>query len=94
MKKQIFYYDGNFIKFELMGVYYKDLLGEIMQKYGKWLYYDKVGVIIEECNYYCDKFNGVVKVWYFNGKFKEEGYFWNDIQDSVFKFWYEIGNLE
>lgn len=87
------YYDFKKTQLESVGSNYKDLLGETSDKHGKWLYYDKGGVQIEERNYYRGKLNGRVLAQYSNGKNKQEGYFKMDIQDSVYREWSETGVL-
>ncbi|AEA43330.1 toxin-antitoxin system YwqK family antitoxin [Fluviicola taffensis] len=87
------FYDFERTKLESTGSYYKDLLGESTDKHGKWLYYDRFGVQVEERNYYRGKLHGRVLSNYANGKKKQEGYFKLGEQDSVFREWNEIGKL-
>jgi uncharacterized protein len=87
------FYDFEKTKLESTGCYYKDLLGTSTDKHGKWLYYDRYGVQVEERNYYRGKLHGRVLSNYANGKKKQEGYFKLGEQDSVFREWNEIGKL-
>lgn len=92
-KKVRFYYDAQQQHLESIGSYYKDLLGESTDKHGTWLYYDKGGVQIEERNYYRGKLNGRVIAKFSNGKMRQEGYFKQDKQDSIYREWNELGKL-
>jgi len=90
-KKVTLYYDLHSAQPESRGAYYKDLLGETTEKHGKWQYFDKGGILIEERTYYRGKIHGPVLAWYSNGKQRQEGYFKLDIQDSIYREWSEIG---
>jgi uncharacterized protein len=92
-KKTTFYYDFLKTKPQARGSYYKDLLGETTMKHGKWEYYDEKENIIEIRNYFTDKLNGNVSLFFPNGKLRQEGYFKDDLQDSVYREWYENGKL-
>lgn len=92
-KKQSFYWDFNKTKLQSIGAYYQDPLGTTTLKHGKWEYYDEDNHKIEVRNYYKDKLNGKVMLTYPNGKPRQEGYFAMDLQDSVYREWYENGNL-
>ena len=52
------------------GSYYKDEVDETTDKHGKWLYYDRLGVLEEERNYYKEMLHGKVV---FNGFLSNEG---------------------
>lgn len=93
-KKETVYYDFEKKHPESVGAYYKDPLGETRDKHGKWLHYDKAGVLIEERNYFRGKLSGPVKAYYSNGKLKQEGYFKLDVQDSIYREWTESGKLQ
>ncbi|MBU2020653.1 MAG: hypothetical protein KJ941_13490 [Bacteroidetes bacterium] len=93
-KKVSFYYDKNKIKLQSQGCYYKDELGETTEKHGKWKYYDELGVLEEERDYYRDLLNGKVVAYYPSKIIKQEGHFKNNRQDSVFTEWHENGNLK
>jgi antitoxin component YwqK of YwqJK toxin-antitoxin module len=93
-KKVANHYDFQKTKLESEGAYYKDALGETNEKHGKWLYYDKNGVEIEERNYYRGKLNGAVLAYFSNRQKRSEGYFKLDKQDSVFREWNEFGALQ
>jgi antitoxin component YwqK of YwqJK toxin-antitoxin module len=92
-KKATMYYDFDRIHPESTGSYYKDFLGETTFKHGKWVYFDKAGLIIEERNYYKGQLHGAVKAYYSSGKSRQEGYFKLDEQDSIYREWYENGNI-
>jgi antitoxin component YwqK of YwqJK toxin-antitoxin module len=92
-KKYSFYWDFYKTKPQSIGSYYKDLLGETTLKHGKWEYFDEQGNTVEIRNYYKDKLNGKLSMFYPNGKPRYEGYFKNDLQDSIYQEWYENGNL-
>lgn len=88
------YYDFQKTRLESTGSYYKDVLGETNEQHGKWLYYDKNGVEVEERNYYRGKLNGRVLVYFSNRKMRSEGYFKLNKQDSVFREWNEFGDIQ
>ncbi len=90
-KKLSFYFDANQQKIESTGSYYTDLLGETTEKHGKWTYFHKNGGVAEERNYYRGKLNGQVKAIYANGNIQQEGYFKLDVQDSVYREWFDNG---
>ncbi len=92
-KKVTFYWDFNRTQILSTGSYYKDELSETTEKHGKWLYYDRFGVLEEERNYYRDALEGKVLLYFPNKKLKQEGYFHQDKQDSIYKEWYENGIL-
>lgn len=93
-KKSTQYWD--FAKTQILssGAYYKDPLGVTVLEHGKWEYFDRFGKLEEVRNYYKGKLNGAVVLKYPNGKNKQEGYFTLDKQDSVYRVWNELGNLE
>lgn len=93
-KKKSLYWDFNQTQLQAIGSYYKDPLGETTKEHGKWEYYDRYGKLEEIRNYYKGKLHGAVILKYPTGKNKQEGYFKNDLQDSVYREWNEIGNLE
>jgi len=92
-KKETFYYDFLKTKPQSRGAYFKDPLGETTLKHGKWEYYDENEKVIEIRNYYKDKLNGGVSLFFPNGKLRQEGYFKEDQQDSVYREWFENGKL-
>jgi antitoxin component YwqK of YwqJK toxin-antitoxin module len=92
-KKDIIYWDFNKTKVQATGSYYVDFLGGGKDKHGKWMYYDKFGVLEEERNYYRGKLHGKVAMFFSNGKPKQEGYFKMDKQDSIYREWNETGLL-
>ena len=93
-KKSHQYYD--FAKTQPLssGAYYKDPLGTTVLEHGKWEYFDRFGKLEEIRNYYKGKLHGAVIMKFPNGKEKQEGYFKLDKQDSVYRAWNELGNLE
>ena len=93
-KKSHQYYD--FAKTQILssGAYYKDPLGATVLEHGKWEYFYRFGKIEEVRNYYKGKLHGAVSLKHANGKDKQEGYFKLDKQDSVYREWNELGNLE
>ncbi len=92
-KKVTLYWDFNRTQPQAVGSYYKDKLDETTEKHGKWLYYDRMGVLEEERNYYKDMLQGKVVLYYPNKKIKQEGYFYLNRQDSIYKEWNESGKL-
>ena len=92
-RKKSIYWDFEQIHIQATGSYYQDELGETIEKHGKWVYFDREGIVEEERNYYRDKLSGKVVLYYPNKKLKQEGYFKNDVQDSVYREWYENGKL-
>jgi uncharacterized protein len=93
-KKVSFYYDKNKVKLQSQGAYFKDELGETTEKHGRWKYYDQKGKLEEEREYYRDLLNGRVLAFHPNEKPRQEGYFVNNRQDSLFREWYENGKLK
>ena len=57
-KKVNLYWDFNKTQLQASGSYYKDDLDETTDKHGKWLYYDRLGVLEEERNYYKEMLHG------------------------------------
>jgi antitoxin component YwqK of YwqJK toxin-antitoxin module len=88
------YYDFKKTKLLSTGAYYKDELGETKNEHGEWKYYSKDGKLEEVRNYYKGKLNGLVMLYWPNEKKKQEGYFKLDVQDSVYREWFENGNLQ
>lgn len=87
------YWDSHKTRIQASGKYYKDEYGETTEKHGEWKYYDKDEKIEEERNYYKDMLHGKVVLYYPNGKLKQEGYFYLDRQDSIYREWSETGVL-
>lgn len=92
-KKVTLYWDFNRTQIQANGCYYVDELGATSDKHGKWLYYDRLGVLEEERNYYKEQLQGKVMFYYPNEKPKQEGYFYMGRQDSVYREWHENGKL-
>lgn len=92
-KRDIQFYDFNKSKIMSEGAYYVDYFGETMLKHGKWTYFDETGYVEEIRNYYKDKLHGKVVLFYPNKKPKQEGYFYLNRPDSIYKEWNELGNL-
>ena len=93
-KKSTLYYDFAKSQPLSVGSYYQDPLGVTAFEHGKWIYYDRFGKVEEIRNYYKGKLQGAVILKYPNGTNKQEGYFTMDKQDSVYREWNELGNLE
>ena len=92
-KKFTLYWDFNKTQVQAVGSYYMDELGETTDKHGKWLYYSRLGDIEEERNYYKEMLHGKTISYYSKDKPKQEGYFYLNSQDSVFREWHENGKL-
>ncbi|TNE55809.1 MAG: hypothetical protein EP338_03275 [Bacteroidetes bacterium] len=92
-KKQSFYWDFGKTQLQSIGSYYVDDLGATTLKHGKWKYYNESNQLVEVRNYYKDQLHGQVLLKYGNGKNRQEGYFVLDVQDSVYREWYENGQL-
>lgn len=104
-KVNTLFWDYNKTKIQAEGCYYKDEQGESKEEHGLWKYYNKFGGLEEERNYYRGKLNGKVKLYYGNGKPRQEGYFKIErriitdyhtdtvFQDSIYREWYETGFL-
>ena len=92
-KKTSLFWDFNKTQLQASGAYFKDETGETNEKHGKWLYYDRLGVLEEERNYYKDMLHGKTVLYYSNKKSKQEGYFYLNQQDSTYKEWFENGKL-
>lgn len=93
-KKSTQYWDFQKKQPMSVGSYYKDPLGETTKEHGKWEYYDRLGKLEEVRNYYKGKLHGAVILKYPNGNNKQEGYFLQDLQDSVYREWNESGKPE
>ena len=93
-KQSSTYWDFNKTQIQSKGKYYVDELGQTNEKHGKWQYFDRLGELEEERNYYRDMLYGEVILYYPNGKKRQQGYFKYDKQDSVYREWYETGNLK
>ena len=92
-QKQTFW-DFNKTQVQSSGKYYVDHLGETTDEHGKWVYYDRHGVIEEVRSYYKGMLHGQVTLYYPNGKKRQEGYFKWDRQDSIYLEWYETEHLK
>lgn len=92
-KKVTLFWDFNRTQIQASGCYFKDETGESTEKHGKWLYYDRLGVLEEERNYYKDILQGHAVLYYPNKKIKQEGFFYLNRQDSIYKEWHENGKL-
>jgi antitoxin component YwqK of YwqJK toxin-antitoxin module len=92
-KKTSLFWDFNKTQIQAIGSYFKDEVDETTEKHGKWQYYDRLGVLEEERNYYKDMLHGKVILFFPNKKQKQEGYFYLDQQDSVYREWFENGKL-
>ena len=91
-KKTSLFWDFNKTQLQASGAYFKDETGETNEKHGKWLYYDRLGVLEEERNYYKDMLHGKTVLYYSNKKSKQEGYFYLNQQDSTYKEWFIASN--
>jgi antitoxin component YwqK of YwqJK toxin-antitoxin module len=92
-KKVTLYWDFNKTQVQSTGHYYKDELGETTDKHGKWLYFDRLGNLQEERNFYKDMLHGKVLAYHAKDKLKQEGYFYLNRQDSIYREWHENGKL-
>ena len=92
-KKHSFYWDFYKTKIQSIGAYYKDELGETTLKHGKWEYFDEQGYTVEVRNYYKDKLNGKLSMFFPNGKPRYVGYFKKDQRDSIFIEYFENGKI-
>ncbi len=92
-KKETLYYDFNKSKIQSVGAYYTDKLGPTTMKHGKWIYYDRDGKIEEERDYYKDLLHGKAILYYPNSRPKQEGYFYLNHPDSIYREWNETGRL-
>lgn len=92
-KKVTLYWDYNNLQIQATGSYFKDDIDETTDKHGKWLYYDRLGVLEEERNYFMGMLHGRTILYYPNKKKKQEGYFYLEHQDSVYREWFENGKL-
>ena len=73
-KKTSLFWDFNKIQLQAIGSYYQDDLDVTTENHGKWLYYDRNGVLEEERNYFRGMLHGRVILYYPNEKKKQEGY--------------------
>ena len=92
-KKETLYWDFKKTQLQASGAYFQDELSVTTEKHGQWLYYNRLGQLEEERNYYRDKLNGKVVLYHPSKKLKQEGYFKLDQQDSVYREWNEMGKL-
>lgn len=92
-EKDIFYWDSSHKKIQSTGTYYKDFYQTTIEKHGQWFYYNEDGFLEEERNYYRDFLHGKTELFYPNKQKKEEGYFYFDVQDSIYRKWNEDGVL-
>ena len=92
-KKQSTFWDAQQKQVQSTGSFYKDELDETNDKHGQWLYYDRLGNLEEERNYYRGKLLGKVMTYYPGKKPKNEGFFYLDNQDSVYREWNDQGKL-
>lgn len=92
-KKVTLYWDYNKTQVQAIGYYYKDSLDETTEKHGKWLYFTRLGDLEEERNYYKDLLHGKAIFYYAENKPKQEGYFYLNRQDSIYREWHENGKL-
>jgi len=93
-KQQTSYWDFNKVRVRATGKYYKDILGETTDEHGRWLYYDREGVVEEERHYYRGMLFGGVTRFFPNGKKEQQGFFKWDAQDSIYTEWYETGDIK
>jgi antitoxin component YwqK of YwqJK toxin-antitoxin module len=89
----VFYWDASNKKEQSKGHYYKDVFQTTVEKHGQWLYYNEDGSLEEERNYYRDLLQGKTELYYPNKQKKQEGYFYLDSQDSIYREWNEAGIL-
>ena len=76
------------------GFYYADdFYGESTLEHGKWEFWDRQGRRTEILNYQKGKLHGKSTTFYANGKKKEEGFFKDGKQDSIYFAWHENGQL-
>ena len=84
-KRQSFYYNpATRTQIESHGYYYSDDLGETTERHGKWSFFNREGILVEERKYDRNKLNGEVIKYYGKEKIRSIGYFNQDQQDSVF----------
>src|SRR5690554_6569054 len=92
-KRQSFYYDpATRTQIESHGYYYVDELGETTERHGKWSYYNKKGILVEERHYNRNQLDGEVKTFYGEDRVKSIGYFVEDQQDSIFIDFHPTGD--
>jgi len=87
------YWDFEKTKVQSTGAYYQDYRGVTTEKHGTWQYFDKNGSLEEEQNYFRNKLNGSVRLFYEKDKPRTEGYFKMGAQDSIYRSWYDNGEL-
>lgn len=92
-KKVTLYWDFNKTQVQAVGYYYVDSLDVTTEKHGKWLYFTRQGELEEERNYYKDMLHGKAIFYYAENKPKQEGYFFLNRQDSIYREWHENGKL-
>ena len=63
-------------------------------EYGRWKYWNKKGVLIQETDFYKGKVQGKIIYYYPNGNKKNEGEFAYNMQKGPYKEWYENGQLK
>ncbi|MES2798381.1 MAG: hypothetical protein V4638_00065 [Bacteroidota bacterium] len=92
-KKVTIYWDYNRTQPQATGSYFVDQTGESTLKHGKWMYFDRLGEVEEERNYYKDLLHGKVASFFPAGNPKQLGYFILNRQDSIFREWNENAKL-
>lgn len=92
-KKTSLFWDFNRTQLQAIGAYYVDETDQTTDRHGKWLFYNRLGELEEERNYFKGMLHGRVLLYHANEKPKQEGYFYLDQQDSIYKEWSEIGKL-
>lgn len=89
------YWDGQKRHLSATGSYYiSDIVQESTEKHGKWMFYNKDGLLEEERNFYRDRMHGKQITYYPESKKIKEIYYAKfNIPDSTFKSYNAFGTL-
>ena len=93
-KQKQTYWDFNHVQVQSAGKYYTDALGETTNEHGKWKYFNRLGELEEERNYYNGLLHGESVRFFPNESKEQQGFFKWGRQDSVYREWYETGTLK
>lgn len=92
-KKQSTYWDFQQKQLLSVGSFFKDDKEVTTDKHGQWLFYDRLGNLEEERNFFRGKVHGKVMTYLPGKQPQNEGYFYLGLQDSVYREWNDQGKL-
>ncbi len=89
----VYYYDYDSTKVRGRGYVSGSGFSDLGKKLGEWRFFYENGKVEEVANYVRGYLHGKVTQYYQNGNKKNEGYFYWNVQDSIFRAWNEAGKL-